>query len=289
MTRNDATECSPWFPPPGTPAGSALPSSGSAEMRSPASTVLWRRPTPCAPRAGLGCRRPAIPCGASVGSLPAVQTRGRGPGVRRPVPTSGECPQGGSQGLSGSRAIHCPYALFFDPGRTEHARPLRRVGVAPAMSTAKAPARFQLSRLNRTALGLAVYASPGAVTRTRRKTRFRPLAKRYRTGLVTRRVPSKGFRIASCDSSSFPKFPGARTSRVPAHRPASRLISRILPRIQRIIQPVAPRPRLRFRLFRLLWLGHLQAAGMAVPGLSHSLAVGRAMALAEDVTFRGGV
>jgi len=206
VTRNDATECSPWFPPPGTPAGSALPSSGSAEMRSPASTVLWRRPTPCAPLAVLGCLRPAIPCGASVGSLPAVQTRGRGPGVRRPVPTSGECPQGGSQGLSGSRAIHCPYALFFDPGRTEHARPLRRVGVAPAMSTAKAPARFQLSRLNRTALGLAVYASPGAVTRTRRKTRFRPLAKRYRTGLVTRRVPSKGFRIASCDSSSFPKL-----------------------------------------------------------------------------------
>src|SRR4051812_23304996 len=26
----------------------------------------------------------------------------------------------------------CPYALFLDPGRTEHARPLRRVGAAPA-------------------------------------------------------------------------------------------------------------------------------------------------------------
>jgi len=63
-----------------------------------------------------------------------------------------------------------PYALFFDPGRTAHTRPLRRVGMAPAMSTAKAPTRFQLSRLNRTALGLAVYASSGAVTRTGRKT-----------------------------------------------------------------------------------------------------------------------
>src|SRR6516162_9626485 len=120
------------------------------------------------------------------------------------------CPAGKlpwrTQDLPGSWGTPCPYALFFDPGRTEHARPLRRVGMAPAMTTAKAPARFQLSRLNRTALGLAVYASPRAVTRTRRKTRFRPLAKRYRTGLVTRRVPSKGFRIASCDSSSFPKL-----------------------------------------------------------------------------------
>ena len=65
---------------------------------------------------------------------------------------------------------------------------------------------FQLSRLNRTALGLAVYASSGAVARTRRKTRFRPLAKRYRTGLATRRVPLKGFRGASYISSSFPKL-----------------------------------------------------------------------------------
>jgi len=52
---------------------------------------------------------------------------------------------------------------------------------------------IQLSRLNGTALGLAVYASSGTVARTRRKTRFRPLARRYRTGLVTRRVVTKGF------------------------------------------------------------------------------------------------
>src|SRR5260370_1030632 len=50
-------------------------------------------------------------------------------------------PQGGNQGLPGSRTTHCPFALFFDPGRTEHARPLRRVGMAPAMTTTKAPTR----------------------------------------------------------------------------------------------------------------------------------------------------
>jgi hypothetical protein len=74
------------------------------------------------------------------------------------------------------------------------------------MTTAKAPTKSQLSRLNHTALGLAVYASPDAVTHTGRKTRFRPLAKRYRTGLITRRVLMKGFRVASYISSSFPKL-----------------------------------------------------------------------------------
>src|SRR5438093_6717438 len=128
----------------------------------------------------------------------------RGPGVGKPVPHR-PFPWK-QQDLPGSWGTPCPYAMFSDPGRTEHTRPLRCNGMAPAMSTAKAPTKFQLSRLNGTALGLAVYASPVAVTRTRRKTRFRPLAKRYRTGLTTRRVPLKGFKIASCDSSSFPKL-----------------------------------------------------------------------------------
>ena len=39
------------------------------------------------------------------------------------------------------------------------------------------------------------------VTRTPRKTRFRPLARLCRAGLVTRRVPTKGFRL------SLPPFP----------------------------------------------------------------------------------
>jgi len=37
--------------------------------------------------------------------------------------------------------------------------------MAPAMTTTKAPTRFQLSRLNRTASGLAVYASSGVLPR----------------------------------------------------------------------------------------------------------------------------
>jgi ferredoxin len=72
-------------------------------------------------------------------SLPAVQgTKPRAWGSQS-GPHFRTIPQGGNQGLPGSRTTHCPFALFSDPGRTEHARPLRRVGVAPAMTKTKAP------------------------------------------------------------------------------------------------------------------------------------------------------
>lgn len=49
------------------------------------------------------------------------------------------------------------------------------------------------------------FAAP--VARTPRKTRFRLLAKLYRTGLVTRRVPAKGFNGSYHGTiSSFPKL-----------------------------------------------------------------------------------
>jgi len=46
----------------------------------------------------------------------------------------------------------------------------------------------------------------GQVTPTPRKTRFRLPARLYRTGFTTRRVPTKGFKLTSCQSSSFPKL-----------------------------------------------------------------------------------
>jgi hypothetical protein len=54
---------------------------------------------------------------------------------------------------------------------------------------------------SRTYLGI-VSAGPFSA----RKTRFRLLAKPSRMGLVTHRIPTKGFRVASYVSSSFPKL-----------------------------------------------------------------------------------
>ena len=57
--------------------------------------------------------------------------------------------------------------------------------------------RVVLSRLNRTALALAVYASSSPLRCRRRKTRFRWLAGPCRVGLVTHRVAMKGFKDAT--------------------------------------------------------------------------------------------
>ena len=72
-----------------------------------------------------------------------------------------------------------------------------------------------ISGLNHTARSLAVYASQRRVTPAPRKTRFRLLARLCRAGLVTRRVPTKGFRVTSLPP--FPSFPGA-LNRIPSTR-----------------------------------------------------------------------
>jgi len=104
VTGNEATRCSPWFPPLAPSVGSALSSTGSSEASSPASTVLWRCATPWAPHAGLGCLRPTLPCGAPVISLPAVQVAQPRAWGSSTGPHGRYHPQGGKQGLPGSPA-----------------------------------------------------------------------------------------------------------------------------------------------------------------------------------------
>ncbi len=115
--------CSPWFPPLGPSAGSALPSTGSSEASSPASTVLRRCATPWVPGTTLGCLRVALPGAVPVASLPAAQsTKPRawgsssGPHYRNGSP-------GDLQGLPSSRETSSADShRVFDSGRT--ARPL---------------------------------------------------------------------------------------------------------------------------------------------------------------------
>src|SRR5260370_7734632 len=53
-----------------------------------------------------------------------------------------------------------------------------------------------------------------------RKTRFRLLAKLYRVGLVTHRIPTKGFRLPSYIPSSFPTPPSRNHPPPPSPPPA---------------------------------------------------------------------
>jgi hypothetical protein len=203
--------CSPWFRAPGPLECSALPFPGSSEASSPASTVLWRCPTPCAPLAALRCLRLAIPCGVPVVSLPAVQnTKPRAWGSFS-GPHFRTWPQGGNQGLPGSRTTHCPFALFSDPGRTEHARPSRRVGMAPAMTTTKAPTNNPAFEAQ----------SHGFRTRC---LRFVPCVAARDAKLASGRWPSATGRdclpagllrkVSDVTHPPLPSFPGARSFRV---------------------------------------------------------------------------
>ena len=78
----------------------------------------------------------------------------------------------------------------------------------PRSDKAEGSPRVKLSRLNSTALVLAVYASSSPLRCRRRKTRFRWLARPCRVGLVTHRVATKGFKDRT-SSPPFLSFPGA--------------------------------------------------------------------------------
>jgi len=79
----------------------------------------------------------------------------------------------------------CAYALALDPGRTDATGHTSSPARPPHQRTARAPAMMRLSRLNPTALALAVYASPPGLPTVdaRLASRSWPV---YGAGLVTR-------------------------------------------------------------------------------------------------------
>ena len=114
--------------------------------------------------------------------LPATRRRAVGPG---------SCYSGSRAGnVSGDGRVSqvperpsCPCALFLDPGRTEHARPLRRVDAAPACvyngGSRKGVFRGSIARHWDSLSTLRREGRPSP-----RKTRFRLLAKLCRAGFV---------------------------------------------------------------------------------------------------------
>ena len=181
----------------------------------------WRSssPTPSADYEAL--RRPAAPLASLLVSLgdtiARVCLRLSASARRRPAARcfrggqhlALECRAGNGRASQVPGGSSCAYAVFSDPGGTERARPLRRVGAAPASAYDEGSRDSVISGLNSTAWALAVYASPSPLRCRRRKTRFRLLAKLCRAGLATCKIPMKGFRRAPYMSSPFPKLPGA--------------------------------------------------------------------------------
>jgi hypothetical protein len=94
--------------------------------------------------------------------------------------------------------------VLYDSGESVRSRPddARSVGfrnyrLAPATGTTKALARNNLSKLNHTAFGLAVYASSHSLPHATQDS-LPAVGQTLPDGLSTRRVTIKGFRFTSC-------------------------------------------------------------------------------------------
>jgi hypothetical protein len=85
-------------------------------------------------------------------------------------------------------------ALLFDPGGTSARGHCCASMLPSAISTASAPARTIISRLNHTARSLVVYASQGGLPHHHARLTSGWLASLSGRELVTRKVPMKGFR-----------------------------------------------------------------------------------------------
>ena len=166
-------------------------------------------------------RRPAAPFASLLGfarryppvrlcsSLPSGPTPAGGPelcGGAAPRPAVSRGERLGLPGSWGTFVCLCP-VLRPRQDRTHQALAVRRRG--PRIIVRRRLPRFsnfgaQWHGLDTRCLRFAAWVAPA-----RRPTRFRLLAKLYRAGLATCKVPTKGFRHDPYMSSPFPKLPGA--------------------------------------------------------------------------------
>jgi hypothetical protein len=142
-------------------------------------------------------RRASLPSLGDTTRAPAFRSHAAGrcrrrcSGVGHPVPPAGN----GSVETTGSPTFlgnpECALALLCDPGGTDASGPsMRRRGPRSVHDEGSHIAAFEAQSHG---FGTGCLRFAGRVAPTPRKTRFRLLARLSRTGLTTRRVPSKGF------------------------------------------------------------------------------------------------
>ncbi len=172
---------------------------------SPASTVLSGRYDflPFLPPRFVALT-PAVPSQRSHFARSAAERcHGRSSGVGHPVSPAGLL----SMETTGSPTFlgtpDCALALLSDPGRTGGIRPVAMPRRGPHSVHGRGSC-IKAFEAQSHGFGTGCLRFAGRVTPAPRKTRFRLLARLFRTGLVTRRVPSKGFTMYPTFSS--PKF-----------------------------------------------------------------------------------
>jgi hypothetical protein len=150
--------------------------------------------------------------------LPSGPTPACGPGLCGLAAPHASCYRGGVYRVSqGSQATLVDLCHVLRPRRDWSPLALAGHQRGPRSDKAEGSPRVKLSRLNSTALVLAVYASSSPLRCRRRKTRFRWLARPCRVGLVTHRVATKGFKDRT-SSPPFLSFPGAMSVLFPLQK-----------------------------------------------------------------------
>ena len=160
---------------------------------------------PCRPSRRASCRRSTIPSRAPVFVSPTRPDAGLGPGVFGSGNSVKPLEDGNDRDSQVPGEPWCAHAVFSDPGRTTASCHNDAAARPPFAERRRLPARGNFGAQSH-GLGTGCLRFAPWVTRTGRKTRFRSLARLSRAGLVTRRVPTKGFRSNRYISSPFPKL-----------------------------------------------------------------------------------
>ena len=192
MTRTRVSEHPPWLLPNGPLKRRPLPSAGSFGPVPPLRRYYETLRPPAAHLAALRCLRLAIPP-LRRSLLPAASTRDRGlRGVGVPVPEPELLVEtDGSPRFLGNPCVPMPCSWTPVGPRTPG-----HCGAStwpPLVSTTKAPAMNKVSGLDRTALGLAVYASSWRLPDTTQNSLPAAWPSLAGREFVTRRVAMKGF------------------------------------------------------------------------------------------------
>jgi len=209
--------CPTCFPQSSLPADASLSSTGSSGASSPASTVLSKRYDfllPISPHfVSFAWRYLGF---HSLFSLPdgrvhrqglELVTRSLPPGIRRGGDRTSQVP-----GEPQSPVCRVPNRRRQDGWH----QTLKCRRVAPGHRKAEAPTKG-LSTLDSTAFGLAVYASQGRLPDTTQDSL--PVAgQALRDGVLTRKVPMKGFQVVIYISSPVPRLRLAQSMQPPQGR-----------------------------------------------------------------------
>ena len=166
---------------------------------------MLRRPAPLAPHfVAFAWRYPAL-CPLLCSRRPRHQTAGLGFVIRSPTSGYVAGRQSGPPRFLRNPCVPTPCSPT-PAGPTHQA--LRRSRHGPRPDKSEGSSRGKISGLNHTALVLAVYASSGTLLHATQDS-LPAVGHSTGTGLVTRRIPMKGFELLLTSLPPFSSLPGA--------------------------------------------------------------------------------